>query len=172
MYRFFVPCAAAALMALPFLVFAHQTGVSFEKEIGAYLIDTGYDPPQPQGGERIVFDFNLKSKTDKTPEPFDYVWVRLEKDTSTLLATGIARADFGPTSLLYQIPENMSGNLSVNVRYQKGDQALAETDFTIPVTVPRRAPSDFMIPIVSAIVGAAVAAGISFFILRRRNGVI
>ena len=70
--------AMCLVLIIPGAVFAHQTGVSFEKEIGAYVVDIGYDPPQPQDGERIVFDFNLKSKGEKMPEDFDYVWVRLE----------------------------------------------------------------------------------------------
>ncbi len=161
--------ATCLALVIPGAVFAHQTGVSFEKEIGAYFVDIGYDPPQPQGGERIVFDFNLKSKVDKTPEDFDYVWVRLEKDKSTLLATGIARADFGPTSLLYQVPNDLHGDLTVNVRYQKGDQALAETEFTIPVASRARSFVELVSLASTILIGAALAILIMYIFVTHRK---
>ena len=163
--------AALFIVLVPVFAVAHSTGYSFEKKVGDHIVDVGYDTLQPVAGQRLLLDFTLRDTASSTV-PFDYVWVRLDKDKQTLLATGIARAEFGPTSLLYVIPEGATGDLSITARFQSGDDALAETAFTIPVTAPRRPPSDFMIPIVSAIVGAAVAAGMSFFILRPRNRVV
>jgi len=158
---------AALVIIAPLFASAHATGVSIEKRIGEYVVDIGYDTPQPVAGSRIILDFAL-SDTASTTVPFEYVWVRLEHEKQTLLATGIAQAEFGPTSLLYMLPETLSGDLAVHVRYQSGNTALAETDFVIPVSEPPRSAADYTPYAMAALLGALLTGGIVLILVRRR----
>jgi len=129
----YFPSLIVLMFALaPVALFAHSTGVSLEKQVGDAVIDVAYEPIQPLSGDRLLFDFNLLQPVASTSIAFDYVWVRLEHEKKTLLATGIARADFGPTSLLYTLPD-ISGDIQLHVRYQKAGNPLAETSFLIPI---------------------------------------
>jgi hypothetical protein len=131
-----VKYVAAILFGLmaPLAVYAHGSGASLEKVVGEYWIDIGYDPVQPMGGDRMVFDFNLaEAAATGTPVDFDYMWVRLQSDKRTLLATGVHRAEIGPTTLLVALPKDSKGALGLSVRYQRGIETLAEADFEIPV---------------------------------------
>jgi hypothetical protein len=145
-------------------------GASLERTVGEYWIDIGYDPVQPRGGDRMVFDFNLAdAAATSTRVQFDYVWVRLQNENQTLLASGIHRAEIGPTSLLYSLPRNAKGELTMHVRYQRGNDALAEADFIIPVAAyedPR-----WWYPFLGcAVLGAVVGFfGMFAFILWRRR---
>ncbi|MFZ2886923.1 MAG: hypothetical protein WA021_03835 [Minisyncoccia bacterium] len=113
---------------------AHGTGASLERTVGDYWIDIGYDPAQLVGGDRIVFDFNLaRASATTTRVNFGHVWVRLQSDGQTLLATGITHADIGPTSLLFMLPKDVEGELVLSARFQNDDLTLAETQFTISV---------------------------------------
>lgn len=127
-------CASASFVCLmaPLLLFAHSMGVSHEETIGEYYVDIGYDPEVLRAGERVVFDFGTLTKKT-APVDFDYVWVRLMSDEKTVFASGIARAAYGPTSLLYTVPRETQSELRVVARYQLGDDALAETTFSLPV---------------------------------------
>lgn len=122
----------AVLLMIPFIVTAHTNGASYEQVVGPYTIDIGYDPIAPYGGDRMVFDFGTFSRDGKAVG-FDYVWVRIESNARTILATGIARAEFGPTSLLFALPNELEGEITVHARYQKAGDVLAEVEF--PITV-------------------------------------
>ena len=154
-YRTFV-LAVLIGMSSPTVVLAHTTGASFEKQIGKYTVDIGYDTTVPQAGERLVLDFNLENK-DTTLAAFDYVWVRISSDTETVLATGIHRADVGPTSLLFAIPGDFRGPLTINARFEKGENTLAETSFELPVKSTGLSP--FFGAVLGAILGLVVGGG-------------
>ena len=158
------------LLALPGILCAHGAGVSFEQVVGDYVVDVGYDPAQPVSGDRLIFDFNLLSPVTSTNVPFDYVWVRLEHQTRTLLATGIVHAEYGPTSLLFTVPRDVTGDLTVKVRYQQSDDTLAEATFQLPVAEQRKVFKDFA-PLIGAIaagLAAGLAAAIVFMKFRPR----
>jgi len=174
--RFFVMLIVSC--AFPFVVAAHGSGASLERTADGYLIDIGYDPMIIYEDDRVVFDFTdlfdaaSVSAQATTTVDFDYVWVRLrDGDGGTLLATGIRRADFGPTSLLYAIPEKVGGDLQLYVRYQNGDETVVETDFVIPVE-PYDKPY-WWVPLAGSAaagaLGALMIAGVAFFFFRRRN---
>jgi hypothetical protein len=161
----------AIVILIPAGATAHTLGTSFEKEVGAYKIDIGYEPAFQQGNDRVVFDFGTFTSADELVD-FDYVWVRLEHEKRTLLATGIAHADFGPTSLLFTLPENLRGEIVVHVRYQRDDEALAEASFPLNVTESPDARRQRLLPILVGItmliVGAiAGIAGTQIFRARR-----
>lgn len=155
-------------VAYPHVLFAHNSGASLEKSVPPYIVDIGYDPVSPVAGDRLLFDFTLVD-TASTSIPFDYVWVRIEKEKRTILATGIAKAAYGPTSLLYAIPEDLSGELQLFVRYQRGDESLAEADFIMSIA-PKETPLTDYIPIVGAIVlGCVIGFGATWALAQRRS---
>lgn len=150
---------------------AHATGTSFEKIVGdgAYKVDVGYDPSQLQAGERAVFDFNIKKLPGQEQVQYDHVWVRIVHGTDTLLATGVAKMPFGPTTLLYVIPSTVTGDLTVNIRFEKGDTAIAETDFTLPVSPPANSGNVSFSLLLAGIAGLCVGAG-AMFVLKKMRG--
>ena len=157
-----VTCAIAAPAS------AHTTGVSLEKDLGTYRVDIGYKPAPLVSGDRAVFDFNLKQLPNLDSVSFDYVWVRVEYNKQTLLATGVARADIGPTSLLIALPNTIKDAIVLNVRYQKGENALAETEFTVPITPQNTVPWGPIFALIMGIcIGATAALGIRFVYPRR-----
>lgn len=160
----------AAIIAgfmLPAAAYAHGFGASLERTVGEYWIDIGYDPSQVIAGDRMVFDFNLaEAAATSTPAAYDYVWVRLRGDDQTLFATAVRRADIGPTTLLYTLPRDMKGDLTLSVRYQKENATLAESDFTLPMAALKDSKLLFWM-IGSGLVAAAIGAGAVFIFLRR-----
>ncbi len=151
----------------PASVAAHGAGASLERQDGAYLMDIGYEPEALTAGERVIFDFNLTDQASTSVE-YDYVWVRIEADKRTFLATGIKRADFGATSLLYLLPSDLSGEISLSVRYQKGEEALAKSDFALmvsPAAVERTQGSSLTL-IATGLLGLIVGAGAVWFTRR------
>lgn len=154
------------VLAVPLFLFAHGTGASYEKKIGAYTIDIGYDPPIPRAGDRLLFDFALITPPASTTVDFDYVWVRLESEDGTLLATGINKPDFGPTSLVYSVPQDFEGELIVNARYQKGENALVEDSF--PLTVQKRDATvqEYIVPVIVGLICLLMGAMATFIIGR------
>ena len=160
--------AIALCVTYPYALFAHNSGASLEKSVPPYIVDIGYDPVSPVAGDRLLFDFTLVD-TASTSIPFDYVWVRIEKDSRTILATGIAKAAYGPTSLLYAIPEDLSGELQLFVRYQRDDESLAEADFLLNIA-PKEAPLTDYIPVVGSLVlGSMLGFGATWASMRRRS---
>src|SRR3989344_1729945 len=77
------------------LAYAHSEGTSLEKQVGDYVVDIGYEPEELRTGERLLLDFNLLS-TEGSPVDFTSVWVRLESEGETLLATWVANPESGP----------------------------------------------------------------------------
>jgi hypothetical protein len=172
MMRALVFTSISMALFLPLFSFAHTSGASHEEIVGEYKVDIGYDPVIPQGGDRLVFDFGTFTRADM-PEDFDYVWVRIEDATRTVLAMGITRAEFGPTSLLYALPDDMEGEITVHARYQKSEKVLAEVKF--PIAVERSLESkkeDQRLLIVGALIfllGAAVSfIGVRYFYAKKR----
>jgi hypothetical protein len=153
----------ALLLIVPFgVVSAHTTGASFEKTVegGKYKVDIGYDPSDLVAGERMVLDFSVRKIPSLEPVHFDHVWVRLVDETDTLLATGVAQMPFGPTTLLYVIPETVAGDLKLSMRFEDGERTIAETEVMLPV---EPAPKETEIPvlaILSCLVGLLVGAGV------------
>lgn len=159
------------VVALPFFVSAHGTGVSYEETSGEYIVDIGYDPEFPQPEDRMVFDFGLFTDAKKVPAEFEYVWVRIEHERRTLLATGVRRADLGPTSLLLALPRDISGELVIHARYQKGDDTLADVSFTLPIAQPPVSFMDYIVPVGAGLAGALVTlAGVGMYMFVRKRG--
>lgn len=117
---------------IPAAAFAHTTGASWEAKVDSYLVDVGYDTTVFTAGDSSRFDFNLFDEKTRAQEGFTHVWVRMIRDGTTLLATGIWHQPVGPTSLLYAFGEAGNYTLEVSFRDTDGnDIAVA----TFPITV-------------------------------------
>lgn len=165
--------ACVILVCVPFVAGAHDMGASFEQEVGEYRVDIGYDPMQPQGGDRLLFDFAGLMKLSGETVDFDYVWVRVEYAGTTLLATGIARAEFGPTSLLLALPEDVQGEIVVHARYQESGDAIVVTSFPLIVDASSDSQRKELLPIivgiVALVIGGIVGVVASRFIRAQRT---
>ena len=57
---------SVVIIALPSLnLIAHGSGASFEKVVGEYLIDVGYEPAERIEGDSQRFDFNVYNENNK-----------------------------------------------------------------------------------------------------------
>jgi len=160
---------ALVLFSIPGLLLAHAGGASLEKVVSPYVVDVGYDPARVIAGDRIVFDFNLLSEVSSSTVDFDYVRVRLEHEGMTLFSTGVSKPEYGPTSLLYTVPVDASGALTVFVRYHKGSESLAEAEFMIPIEARRLAWRERVD--ISSLIGGVILglfASVGIFILKRK----
>lgn len=125
--------------------YAHTTGVSREIPVGKYIIDAGYDPEAPRAGDRFLLDLNVLDMATRERLPFSDVWVRIvdEKTRATLFAAGIAYADIGPTTVLLQLPTKVSNSIAISMRFEKGEDTMAEGTFTLPIAPETRNYTDF-----------------------------
>ncbi len=140
-------------------VYAHSGGPSFEEVVGMYTIDIGYDVEKVVEGERVVFDFSLKEKGGERT-PFSSVWARIEQDSETVLATGIATPSVGLPTLLWVPPG--TGETKLFVRFERGDGSLAESTMVFEVQKSPRGSLSY----VSHVAAGGLVLAI-FFIARR-----
>lgn len=129
LYAVIITACVFSLFVQP--VFAHGTEVSFEKEIGDYLVDIGYDPEKPEVGLSERFDFGLTDNKTKVAVSFSDVWVRIEKEKNTVFAGGIHNPKFGKAGLIYTFPE--LGEYSISVRFQNNEETIIEASFPLKV---------------------------------------
>ncbi len=118
------------LATLPFLAWAHGSGVSFEKDVGDFRVDIGYDLEQFMVGERAVFDFSLY-KIPGILTSFEEVWVRILKADEVYLATGIKRSELGKTTLLFRFGSD--GLYTLETSFRKGGEELAKASFPVEI---------------------------------------
>ncbi|MBP9669271.1 MAG: hypothetical protein KBE09_03210 [Candidatus Pacebacteria bacterium] len=159
---------AVCVMVYAGVTQAHSTGYFFEQEIDEYRADVGYDPETFTAGQRILLDIDLYEKgADGERVPFDSAWVRVTEGRMTYLATGVAHAKSGPTTVLLVLPEQIKEQVEVHVRYEKNEKPLAEVSFPMPVTHEREAMA--LMPYLAFMLGAVVV-GIGSFVWQRRMG--
>ncbi len=167
----FLPVIVFLLFFVPARgVFAHGDGVSFEKEVGNYLVDIGYEPEKPEVGTPVRLDFELSDKTSGATAAFSSVWVRIEKDKSTVFASGIHHPEFGKTGLLYTFGE--PGTYTISARFQNNEDTIAETSFSLTVSEsssPGGKPSTLDTSVLWGMLGLIVGVALSFVIKRKVN---
>lgn len=143
----------------------HGLGSSIEKSIEGKLIDIGYDPEDVQAGKTVIYDFALLDGATNEPVEYTDIWVRIYEGRKTYLATGIARANLGKTTLSYVYPEE--GEYVMSVRFKNEDEKLVEADFDLPVAESEDASSsnsNYLIPVLGLVVGLILGlAGALFF---------
>lgn len=124
-------CAGIFLLIFPIVLYAHGTGASLEKQIGAYTVDVGYSPPLIEVDDPVRFDFNLIKSDDRADVAFTDIWVRIEERNSVVFAGGIHKARLGETGMSYVFPGE--GEYTLFVRFQNEGDSLAETSFPLIV---------------------------------------
>jgi hypothetical protein len=124
------------LVALPAVSLAHGSGVSHEATDGAYFIDIGQEPTRLIDTDNAMFDFGLSHADTKEAAPFDHMWVRILKEGDIVLATGIRKQAFGPTTLLYSFPGAGGYSFEVSFRTKDGE-TMAKTSFSVDVTAAK-----------------------------------
>ncbi len=150
--------------------FSHGFGASFEKTVSKYFIDVGYDPFEMTEGDQTTFSFTILTDSTKDLVEFDSVWVRIMDGKRAILATGIDAGINSAPTLIYTFPRE--GEYTLFVRFEKGDETLAEADF--PMTVVREEEDGLgkLVPLVSVACGILIGIGAMFAFLhfKSKNG--
>jgi hypothetical protein len=127
--------AVCAISFYAFPVLAHTTGAFWSVPVGAYTVDVGYDPVSFTTGQYARFDFLLWNGPADTGTQADFaeIWVRIIGDNNaSLLATGIWKQPYGPTTLLYEFAK--PGTYTLETSYRNADgKDIAVGSF--PITV-------------------------------------
>lgn len=159
------------LFALPLIAGAHGSGASLEKVVDNYLVDVGYSPAFLEAEDPIRFDFALLESSDRTKEvPFTDIWVRIEKEKKVFFAGGIAKARLGGTGVSYVFPTE--GQYELFIRFQNGEESLAETSFPLSVDPPYMPEGGSSFKLSNQLfLGLIAGFGIGFFLLffRKRS---
>lgn len=144
-----------AFVALP--VSAHVSGESFEWEMNGYLVDIGYSTDTPSTHDVVTFDMQLMKNEESAG--FTDVWVLIQDaQGAAVFAGGLHNAAFGGVRLSYRFPE--AGAYKMSVRYEQGDETLAE------VSVPFSVHADASPHLAFAFVGGIAIALLVYLITR------
>ena len=126
--------AAAFLTASSANAEAHLIGQSFEKKVGEYLVDVGYDTMDITQGQQVVFNATL-IKNPGTLQweyaPFDSMWFQLKKEGGEPFRKVIPLKLPGPVNVRYDFAE--SGEYELAVAFLQGEEILAQASFDVPV---------------------------------------
>ena len=153
--------ATLLLLSLPYFAAAHTTGLSYETTANGHVIDIGYDPASIVAGDRLVLDFTLRDPKTKSSQAFKDVWVRVKLGEEVLVATGVAQASFGPTTMLLQMPKDAQGKLSISMRFENDEDVLAETTFELPIQAQPQFP--LLVALLSFLTGVVCMGVLWFF---------
>lgn len=160
----------ALISLVPGVLFAHGSGASFESRSDQYVIDIGYDPDPPQAGERILLDATLLFADGNRTAEYDRVWMRLEVNKKTVVATGLAESSIGPTTLLVHVPSELNGDAILTARFEKDDQTIAEASFPFTIAPSSEKDSSPLYLMTVAILSGLVGGGVlSWSLFRRRT---
>ena len=158
---------AAVVFALS--VSAHGIGQKFEKEAGPYLVDIGSNTLTFRAGDIIALDFNILEKETRQNAEFTDIWMRIEKENKIFVAGGLSKARFGGTFLSYVFPE--AGEYKLFVRFQNGEEVLAEMEFPLVVEERKNQQSGFSgfySVVLSFILGGVMSAGTMLFFRKKQ----
>lgn len=136
-----------ALMA-PFFSLAHGVGESFERQVGEYLIDVGYNTFTITEEELVRFDFKLLNAASNVDVPFDTVTVRIRDEDRIVYAFDLARATQGPTDASITMP--YAGVFTMSLDYRGNEMMFASTTFEFNVGRTEEKPDPFRFYLVPA----------------------
>jgi hypothetical protein len=169
MRRVFFVLMCVAAFVLPLCTSAHGLGLSWERQVGDHTVDIGYDPV-PMEDTRLLLDFELWGDTEKTiAVEYDRIWVRMQIAGQTIFATGIGKAPLGPTTLLLLLPQGLSGEAEILVRYEKEGAVIAEALFPMTVAPMEQKASESLPLLVLFVIGLTIGCGAMWYVLRRRS---
>lgn len=146
-------------------VSAHGPGLSLSATTTPYAIDIGYDPNEFQVGSSARFDFRLLHESNSEIASYDHVWVRLQSENNTVLATGIRHQKIGPTALLYSFLEPGSYRIETSFRDVDGND-IAVSSF--PISISPGGSDGSMVPSALMFLSGVCVGVFGFFIWSRR----
>lgn len=163
---------AAGLSLVAFLPIsgtsAHTSGLFFERQSGAYIIELEYDTPVFKAQEAIRFGFVLEDAGSRQAEEFDHIWIRIidTESNDRLIATGLARQATGPSTLLYMFADGGSYSFAISFRDSQG-QDIATT--SIPLTVEETENKFLPLMFIGLLVITLLSVSTGFFFGRRKT---
>jgi hypothetical protein len=122
-----------ALLLVPVVSFAHGDSPSFEKQVGPYLIDIGYDRLGFRPGEDVTFSFDLYRTDGPAPafEPFQTVRMEITKEGQIIEAREIENERNFIPSTVYAFPE--AGDYGFYAAFVQSGSIVAQAVFDAPV---------------------------------------
>lgn len=172
MIKKYVLVSLIIFLSYSVLVSAHGTGASFEKNIGNYKVDIGYDPMTFSAGQSQRFDFNIYDTKSDSPVNFSDVWVLISQGNKTVFAGGIYKSDLGVAGMTFVFPKE--GDYILDVRFENNSNTIVEVTFPITVlegevsgTNVSTNKSSFLGLLVSAIIGLSIGFLLAFNFIRK-----
>ena len=157
------------IFSIAVFVNGHGLGQSLEKQVNGLIMDIGYDAIDSIYAEDTIhFDFNLWKDGKTEIVDFSHVWVRIAPGSGEgIVFTGfLHRPEFVLTGMSYTFQK--PGEYELTVRFlDKDDNILAEESF--PLTVEKSGSGLPMNIIIGLGIGIVVGAGVTFFLVNKRN---
>ncbi len=121
-----------SLFLVPSVASAHGDSPSFEREVGSYLVDIGFDREGFRPGEEVKFDLDLYTTGDH-PEfvSYDSIDVRITKEEKELFTQTIQNDPVYIPSFTYTFPEE--GGYGLSVAYVESGAVKVATTFDVAV---------------------------------------
>ncbi len=110
-----------------------------EKEVNGYTADLGYTPERIKAETSTSFVVSLENKTTEEAHDITSVWLRISNEKGVLFA-GRVLAEHNAAVFSYRFPEE--GKHSVDVRFYKNKEMLAEAEFELDVGESEQAPAN------------------------------
>jgi hypothetical protein len=172
-FKLFIYILVVSLVILPELSQAHGAGASWEKVVGEYKVDVGYNPTAIVSGASQRLDFNILNSGSGEQVSFANVWVRISQGEQTVFASGIKKPGFGTAGMVFTFPKQ--GDYILSVRFENSTQSIAEAEFPVSVAEGSVQPAADSQPIagqpksaVAGLIGLAVGV-ITTLIFARRS---
>lgn len=112
---------------MPIVVIGHLSAGE-DKTVDGYLIDFGYDPAEPQSGQKTVFAINLVNETTLEAIETDKLWIRISSTKDSVFA-GNLKPDYGNAAFTFAFPS--AGKYEFALKFFKDENLLAETNFEV-----------------------------------------
>lgn len=158
------------LFGLAFFASAHLSGASVEQVIDGYMVDIGYSPEIPLTDEQTRLDFAIYVPDTLEELPFTDIWVRITDDQNRLMfAGGLGKAEFGLTGLTFLFPQ--PGSYNVFTRFSNDGETLVEATAPLTIEAAKTGWPIGMNEVLAFLIGAALAALITFLLFRRTKSV-
>jgi hypothetical protein len=149
----------------PNIVLAHESEQSFEKSVGNYVVDIGYDASgEIKTGDSLTFDIKLWNADKSAEVPFGGVWAEIIGPDSKVLFAGDINPSSGRTGFSSRFLQ--PGNYTISIRYEKqGDALTSLADASFPLNVEGRAnpvdPSNIVFAIAGVVTGMILKSVLS-----------
>ncbi|HSB46979.1 MAG TPA: hypothetical protein VLD37_03125 [Candidatus Bilamarchaeum sp.] len=143
-------------LALAALSFAHlENGV--DRQVGPYILDTGWEPAAPGAGEPVFFAINIVDAKSEEKTNFTEVWVRFSRGDRIAYA-GTMAMDEGSASFSYEFPE--AGTWDMDMKFGNYSDK-------VEIEVPgSKAGQENALWLAGAVVLGAIAGGAAMFLLK------